>query len=70
MNRPIERVDVDTYNVPSETSEGIDYLVFNSWRIGWTCTCMSWQIHSKHKAPHPECKHIKLVKKTFIKQKV
>ena len=68
MNKPIEKVDEDTYTVPSETNIDTEYMVWRSLNLGWTCTCMWWTIHSKHKPPHPECKHIQLVKKTFIKR--
>lgn len=64
----IDKVDADTYDVQSETDPKKTYMVYNSLNEGWTCECMWWSIHCKHKPPHPQCKHIKKVLETFIKK--
>jgi len=61
----IERVGADTYIVKSETSKDKEYMVYNSLHEGFTCTCMWWSIHCRLRPPHPLCKHIRAVFKTF-----
>jgi len=64
----IEKIDADTYDIQSETDPEKKYMVYNSLHEGWTCTCMWWSIHCKLNPPHPECKHVRKVKETFIKK--
>jgi hypothetical protein len=65
----IEQIDAVTYDVQSETDPTKTYMVWNSWRIGWTCTCMWFTIHERLHPPHPMCKHIKKVLETHIRHK-
>lgn len=61
--KQIEQIDPSTYDVKSQSEEGRTYMVYNSINEGWLCDCMWFSIHMNHKAPHPECKHIKMVYK-------
>lgn len=64
----IEKIDCVTWEIESESEPGKKYMVFNSQHDGWVCDCMWWSIHCKLKPPHPECKHVRKIKETFIKQ--
>ncbi len=65
----IEQIDSVTYDVQSESDPKTTYMVWNSFREGWTCECMWWSIHCRLHPPHPACKHIKAVLKTHIRKK-
>lgn len=68
----IEKIDADTFYVESselmENGKPLKYMVFHSWRKGWTCDCLNFVFNLKdtNDKPTHECKHIKAVLKTFI----
>jgi hypothetical protein len=66
----IDKIGADTWLVQSESNPNEDYMVYNTIHEGFTCTCKWWTVHCRLRPPHPLCKHIRAVFKTFIKKKV
>jgi hypothetical protein len=70
----IDKLDSDTFDVQSSTDPTKKYMVWhenldNEVRQAdrWLCECKWWTIHCKDSGESEECKHIKAVKKKFIK---
>ena len=63
----IECISPSDYRIRSDTAPGAWVNVNNSPQEGWICDCMWFTLHERRQPPHPECKHIKQIKKTFIK---
>jgi hypothetical protein len=64
----VHQVAPDAYYIRSDSAPGGWIFTFNSLNEGWLCDCMWFTIHENIKPPHPECKHIKIVKNNIGKQ--
>ena len=61
----VHQVAPDAYYIRSDSAPGGWIFTFNSLNEGWLCDCMWFTIHENIKPPHPECKHIKIVKNSW-----